>query len=444
VGDSEFDKVFREYIKLDDFHFRELVGDLTDRRLIQEEQDKYTTHPLIKGYFEQSFAEEEKRECHKRIYQYFGEIAPAEANTLEEMQPYFEQVYHGCSAGLYDEVNVNVRREKIWRVDEKYLIHKLGAWETALSVVRNFFPDEDLSKMPRVSKKDVQSWLLNEAGLSLKNIGRPKEAEEPFLTAIKMFIEEKDWENASVGYQNLADLQFRIGELEKALNSAEEALKMAEKAESDRDIRNSKAYLGQILYLLGRNREAEENFERADELEKKISGYRLYSGRGVWYADFLISINKIDEASDLTQQNLKICQRNNWVNDNSMCHRVLGAICRVKKEYKEAEEHLATSLEIAKKVGMPYLEIEALIEYGRLYLEKKDSKSAIDTANQILRLCERTGFKLYEPDAELILAKAYSKDTQKSKHYAESAHKKARDMNYKIAEKEADNFLKQV
>jgi tetratricopeptide (TPR) repeat protein len=198
----------------------------------------------------------------------------------------------------------------------------------------------------------------------------------------------------------------------------------------------SKAYLGQILYLLGRNKEAEENFKRADELERKISGHRLYSGWGVHYADFLISENQIDEASDLTQQNLKICQRNNWVSIISMCHRVLSTICRIKKDYKEAEEHIKTSLEIAKEVGMPKLEIEALIEYGRLYLEKDDHKSAIDTANQILRLCKRTGFKLYEPDAELILAKAYSKDTQKSKHYAESAHQKAEDMGYKIAEKE--------
>jgi hypothetical protein len=134
----------------------------------------YTTHPLIKGYFEQGFAEEERKECHKRIYHYFGEIAPAEANTLEEMQPYFEQVYHGCMAGLYDEVWWDVYWEKIYRREERFIIHKLGAWETALSVVRNFFPDEDLSKMPKVSKKDVQSWLLNEAGLALKNIGRPK------------------------------------------------------------------------------------------------------------------------------------------------------------------------------------------------------------------------------------------------------------------------------
>jgi tetratricopeptide (TPR) repeat protein len=103
-------------------------------------------------------------------------------------------------------------------------------------------------------------------------IGRPKEAEELLIKKTKMQIEYKDWENASAGYHNLADLQFRMGELGSALNCAEEALKMAEKAKSDVDIVKSKAYLGQILYLLGKNREAEEQFKRADE-----------------YADFLIS-----------------------------------------------------------------------------------------------------------------------------------------------------------
>jgi tetratricopeptide (TPR) repeat protein len=438
VGDSEFDKVFREYIKLDDFHFRELVGDLTDRRLIQEEQDKYTTHPLIKGYFEQSFAEEDKRECHKRIYQYFGEIVPKEPQTLEDMQPLFEQVYHGCSAGLFDEVFWDVYWEKIYRKVEKFIVYKLGAWETNLSLAKTFFPQGDLSKMPKVSKKDVQSFLLNEAGLALLNIGRPKEAEELLIKKTKMQIEYKDWENASAGYQNLAGLQFRIGELTSALKSAEEALKMAEKAERKGYIINSKAYLGQILNLLGRNREAEENFERADELEREMYGDGLCSLRGIQYADFLISENRIDEASDLTYQNLKLMQQHNAINDISRCHRVLSVICRKRKEYKEAEEHLLTSLEIAKEVGMPSLEIEALIESARLYLEKDDLKSAIDTANQILRLCKRTGFKLYEPDAEIILAKAYLKeDIEKSKHFAESAHRKAKDMQYKIAEKEA-------
>jgi tetratricopeptide (TPR) repeat protein len=454
ITEREFSGVFLHnmgfnevLVKMDELDFKDLVDGLVDWRLISydEKEKTYTTHPLIKGYFEQSFAEEDKRECHKRIYHYFGEIAKDEPKTLEEMKPLFEQVYHGCMAGLYDEVFDGVYWEKINRKEENFIIHSLGAWGTALSLIRNFFPKGDLTKMPRVSKKKDQSFLLNSAGLALLNIGRPKEAEEPFLTGVRMDIEEKDWENASAGYQNLADLQFRIGELEKALNSAEEALKMAEKARSDEDIMTSKAYLGQILYLLGKSKEAEENFERADELEKKISGYQLYSGGGVWYADFLILENKIDEASDLTQQNLKICQSENWPADISRCHRVLSAICRKKKEYRKAEEHIRTSIEIAKKIGVSDLEIEALIESAKLYLEKKEYKSAIERADKIIRLCERTGFKLYEPDAELILSKAYLKENpQRSKHYAESAYKKAKDMGYHLPKAEAEQLLDKI
>ncbi|MEW6608042.1 MAG: NB-ARC domain-containing protein [bacterium] len=204
VGEKEFEAIFQPRIKMDAFHFKQMVKDLVKRRLIAE---GYTTHPLIKGYFESIFDEEEKKSCHKAIYEYFGKIAKDKPETLEEMQPLFEQVYHGCSAGLYDEVRKDVYREKIYRMEEWFITSKLGAWETNLSLAKTFFPNEDLSQMPLVSKKSAQSWLLNTAGMTLLNTGRPKEAEEPFLTAVQMTIEAKDWKNASIGYQNLADLQ---------------------------------------------------------------------------------------------------------------------------------------------------------------------------------------------------------------------------------------------
>ncbi|MBU1345229.1 MAG: hypothetical protein KKD66_26765 [Proteobacteria bacterium] len=63
-----------------------------------------------------------------------------------------------------------------------------------------------------------------------------------------MLIEAKYWENASADYQNLADLQFRSGEIEKGLFSAQKALELSEKARSDQYIMISKANL--MLYHL--------------------------------------------------------------------------------------------------------------------------------------------------------------------------------------------------
>ncbi|HAW49995.1 TPA: hypothetical protein DCX16_03485, partial [bacterium] len=443
VGEREFDEIFLPRIEMKPFYFYRMVDDLCKRRLISKGSDNtYATHPLIKGYFESIFYEEEKKACHKAIYEYFGRIAPSRPKTLEEMQPLFEQVYHGCSAGLYDEVFYNVYRKKIDRWKESFITHKLGAWETDLSLARGFFPNGDLSQMPLVSKKEDKSWLLNSAGLALLSIGKPKEAEKPFLTAIQMTIEAEDWKNASADYQNLSDLQFRTGAIEHGLESAQKALEMAEKAKSSVFIIDSKASFAWILYLLGKNKEAEEWFKQADELWRKIMGYRLCSGAGVFYADFLISTKRIDEAFELTRQNLKICERY-LINDFSKCHRLLGAIERIKGNHQEAEAHLKSSLEIARKVGMPELEIEAFLEFGRLDLDMKKYKDAICKATDALKLITHTGFKLYEPEADLILAKTYlaQGDKEKAREYAKSAYNKANGMKYKAVEEEAFSLL---
>ncbi|MEW6608043.1 MAG: tetratricopeptide repeat protein [bacterium] len=207
---------------------------------------------------------------------------------------------------------------------------------------------------------------------------------------------------------------------------------MAEKAESEKEICDSKVYLAWILHLLSKDEEAEKGFRQADGLEGKISGNRLYSMLGVAYADFLLSIKQIDEAFELTKANLEICQSENWLNSISRCHRCLGAIERLKGNLKKVESHLQQALEIARKIGVSDLEIEALLELSRLWLDMKKYKEAISQANQVLKLCERTGFLLYEPEAELILARAYLglNDLDQTKTFAQSAYQKASQMHY--------------
>jgi tetratricopeptide (TPR) repeat protein len=459
VTERDFAGVFRKEIegtkfndvvvKMSKLDFKDLVGGLVDWRLISydETEKTYSTHPLIKTYFESDFGEKEKRQCHKRIYEYIGGYAAERPNTLEEMQPLFEQVYHGCAAGLYDEVYDNIYVAKIGGQPAGYKItQKLGAEETDLSLVRNFFPESDLSQMPLVSKKRDQSWLLAEAGLALLNTGRPKGAEELISKHNEIRIELEDWVNASQGYQNLADLQFRIGEIESGLDSVKKALEMSEKAKNDRKIRNSRAYLGWILYLLGKTEEAQEMFCQADELCIKVGGGRLFSWWGVFYTDFFISIKRIDEAFEVNRQNLEISKRNNWPDVISRCHRCLGAIERARGNYEEAENHLQKALEIARKVGMPFLEIEALLESGRLGLDMGRYEDALGDGENVLKICERTGFKFYEPGAEMVLAKAYLalKDFEKAETFANSAYEKAVGMKYRWAEEDAADLLGEI
>jgi len=120
VTENDFAGVFQHKVKgtkfndvlvnMSELDFKDLRKGLVDWRLISYDETKrtYTTHPLIKGYFESAFNEKIKKLCHKHLYQYFDLYAPECPETLEEMQPLFEQVYHGCAAGLYDEVRDDV------------------------------------------------------------------------------------------------------------------------------------------------------------------------------------------------------------------------------------------------------------------------------------------------------------------------------------------------
>jgi tetratricopeptide (TPR) repeat protein len=458
VTENDFASVFRHEIegtkfndvlvKMSELGFKDLLNGFVDWRLLSYDETgkTYATHPLIKGYFESDFDEKNKKLCHKRIYQYFGEYAPEQPETLAEMQPLFEQVYHGCAAGLYDEVFYGVYMGKIHKLKEHSIVHKLGAWKTDLSLAKTFFPEGDLSQLPLVSKMSNKSWLINTAGLALLATGGPKEAEELFIRYINMKIEDKDRINVSVGYRNIADLQFRSGELVSGLESTRKALDATEKANSDQSIMTSKAYLAWILHFLGKNEEADKWFLQADELQIKIDGNRLYGFSGNNYADFLISINNIYEAFELTKQNLEICKRNNFVNSISGCHRSLGAIERIRGNHKAAETHLQKALEIARKVGVPDLEIVALLESGRLQLDQGRHKVAIRDANEVLKICARTGFKLYEPEAEVVLSKAYLAltDFEQAKNFAHSAYEKAIAMHYRWQEGNAAHLLGEI
>ena len=460
VTERDFYGVFRKRIEsamfnyaiveMSELDFRDMINGLVDWRLISYDQMKktYTAHPIIKSYFESDFEEGNKKICHQRIYAYFGEYAPERAETLEEMQPLFEQVEHGCAAGLHDKVFDDVYIEKIKRRKDYFITQKLGAWETDISLIKTFFPQGDFSQMPLVSKKGGQSWLLNAAGLALLNTGRPKEAVDVLGRLAEMDTKSDDLKGASRTLQNLADLQFRTGELETGIESAKKAVEMAEKAKNEQYIIDSNAYLGWIYYLLGRNGKAEKQFEEADELQMKIDpdGDHLYSIGGVFYADFLISLGRIEDAFDLTEQNLEICQSQNWPDDISRCHRCLGAIERTKGNYKEAQNHLKKALEIARKIGYTAIEIEALIERGRLRLDVGKYKDAIGDAENVLEICGRTGFRFYEPEGELVLARAYVglKDFEKAESNANSAYETALGMKYRWAEGDTADLLGEI
>ncbi|MBU1614909.1 tetratricopeptide repeat protein [bacterium] len=457
VAEKGFEGVFRAKMEtemnqplrdMSTFSFNRMKDNLCARRLISKGQDDYTTHPLIKAYFESIFEEEDKKLCHKYIYGYIGSYAPGRPETLEEMQPLFEQVYHGCKAEMYQEAYWDVYWQKVERREEGFLIWKLGAWETNLSLVQNFFPNGDFQKEPLVPKIGDKSYLIIEAGISMISLGRLKEAEGLCKRVIEILISQRDWKNASLVYQNLALLQILTGNLLEAKKSSEEATRLSRKARDVREECYSTTYLAYTLFLLGEMDKASDEFKKAGELERKNDPSKryLYSRRGIQYADLLLAQGKIQKALDVTQENLRRCKDQNWIDAINLCHRSLASIYRHLEDFQKAEANAMAAIEGARKTGVQDIEAESLIELARIRLDQGQYPEAESILNQALRICQRCGYRLYEIDAELILARLYlaQNNTSQAKSFAQSASSKATRMHYHRPKTEAARLLEKI
>lgn len=93
---------------------------------------------------------------------------------------------------------------------------------------------------------------------------------------------------------------------------------------------------------------------------------------------------------------------------------------------------------------MPFLKIETLIELGRLNLDIGKYENTNYKANEVLKLITCTGFLLYGPEAELILAKAYFAQGKiaETKSFAKSAYEKANQIHYHLPKTKANHLLK--
>jgi hypothetical protein len=115
------------------------------------------------------------------------------------LKPLIEVVHHACQAGANDEAN-KIRRERITQNDRRVLEHQLGAYETELSIMAEFFLNGDLVQEPQVNDASAKRWILNTVGFCLMSLGRLREAVPFYERAAKSYLEAQEWAFASIIY----------------------------------------------------------------------------------------------------------------------------------------------------------------------------------------------------------------------------------------------------
>ena len=100
------------------------------------------THPLVRAYYGQQLRSQRTdawKECNRRLYYYYRNLAPRLPNSFREMEPLFLAVICGCNAGLFREALHEVYIPRIQRGNALFAGHVLGVRGALLSVLIYFF-----------------------------------------------------------------------------------------------------------------------------------------------------------------------------------------------------------------------------------------------------------------------------------------------------------------
>jgi hypothetical protein len=252
------------------------------------------THPLLREHFGAELREKHEaawREGHRRLYEYLCATTPDKPDaTLEDLQPLYQALAHGCHARLQQDACDKVYRDRIQRGQKAYSAMKLGAFGSDLGAVACFF-ETPWSRVSPALTEAAQAWLLAVAAFNLRALGRLTEALEPMRAGLEMGVKQEDWKGAAIRASNLSELEFTLGEVAGAVGDAEQSVTYADRSGDTFERMSMRTSHADALHQAGRQDEAEVRFREAEQMQAEVqSEYPLlYSLAGFRYCDLLLS-----------------------------------------------------------------------------------------------------------------------------------------------------------
>ncbi len=250
-------------------------------------------HPLLREYFARELRKNQAawQAAHKRLFEHLCETTKdKEKPTLDDLQPLYQAVAHGCQAGMQQEACDKVYFERILRgtgSDGFYSTNKLGAFGSDLGAVACFFDPPWSRVSDRLSPAD-QAWLLNVAAFNLRALGRLTEALEPMRAGLDADVKRENWKNAATAASNLSELELTLGDVAGAVKDAEVSVTHADRSGDWAQSMSKRATHADALHQAGRGRPARFAEAEAMQAEQQPDYPLLYSLRGFRYCDLLL------------------------------------------------------------------------------------------------------------------------------------------------------------
>ena len=384
-------------------------------QVFHQNENELDAHPLVREHFRRWLQQTEPdawRAGNARLYDYLTHTAKDLPDTAAEMEPLYAAIAHGCAAGRMQQAFDEVFLQRIRRGDEQFSIFKLGTFSAELAALRGFFvlPWHQLfTELHEAS----QVRLLNEAGIVMLALGRLSEAAEPIESSLKKFIDQGNLKNAAISAINLSELLLKLGNVSRALATAQLSVKLANQDGFWEWRMISRAKLADVFHQAGQHAEAEVAFAEAEELQKKRQPVYplLYALQGYLYCDLLLTQGKAQEAHNRSAQNLEWLGSQYPLRDLALDRLALGRACQQLAQKADADDnsnaadwlHLAVDgLRRAGQIHHLPLGLLARAAYFRWVRRYDEAQHDLDEA---LRIATRGSMRLHQADCHLESAR---------------------------------------
>jgi hypothetical protein len=251
-------------------------------------------HPLLREYFARQLRTQHPdawRAAHRRLYEHLCATTPDKAQpTLEDLQPLYQAVAHGCQAGFPQEAFDIILWKRIRREKDAYSVRRLGAYGVELAILSHYFETPWTHPVPAIHPK-LQAWLLHAVGFALWAQGRLSEALGAFESGFKRDAAAEDWRNASRSAINIMELGIILGRLKDIPSLGEQAIGIALESDGDLEAIVIASTLAHGLHQLGHMTDAKQRFAKIECLQGKreMNHPLLYSFQGFQYCDVLLA-----------------------------------------------------------------------------------------------------------------------------------------------------------
>jgi tetratricopeptide (TPR) repeat protein len=392
-------------------------------------------HPLLREYFANLLSGQAAWQlAHQRLFEYLcASTEDKPEPTLDDLQPLYQAVAHGCLAGLQQKANAEVYWNRILRGEEAYSTKKLGAIGADLGAIACFF-EQPWQQVASQLSLPAQAWLLNEAAYRLRALGRLADAQEPMRAGLALDEKQQDWENAAIAASNLSQLVLLLGDVPQAVETGERAVQYADQSGDAFQRIVNRITHAEALHQAGQTDAALALFRQAEQQQADMQPEYplLYSLQGFLYCDALLAATERSAWQIWCQPTQEVAaheatcaavgaraaqtliwdEEENWILAIGLDHLTLGRIALYRAVLAQAppppdKSHLAQALTYLRRANNLDHLPRILLTQAWLNQLTAQAEAAETHLNEAWEIASRGPMPLYLADIHLHRARLF-------------------------------------